>query len=91
MNGNGYAQMFQPSHYSSRSQDLEPAFHDAGQFYLWRSEALRKQKELSNSNVRLQLLERKRVIDIDTPEDWEIAEEKLNLCYGQNKRGDWCF
>ena len=32
MNGNGYAQMFQPSHYSSRSQDLEPAFHDAGQF-----------------------------------------------------------
>ena len=88
---NGYAKMFEPDKYSMRSQDLAPAFHDAGQFYLWKSDALRKQKVLTNSNVRLQLLDRRRVIDIDTHEDFEVAEEKLNLFNKNEKFRAWSF
>ena len=29
----GYSSMFQPDQFATRSQDLEEAFHDAGQFY----------------------------------------------------------
>lgn len=75
----GYAKMFEPKNYSKRSQDLVEAFHDAGQFYINRVESIRKDKILTNSNTKLHILNRNRVVDIDTPEDFEIAEEKLFL------------
>ncbi len=78
-NSNGYAEMFEPSNYSKRSQDFEEAMHDAGQFYLSRVESIRKGRILTNSQVKLCLLNRNRVVDIDTLEDLEIAEEKLRL------------
>ncbi len=78
-NSRGFAEMFYPKKYSIRSQDLIEAKHDAGQFYLSRVEAVRNGKKLTNSKVKLYLLNRNKVIDIDTPEDFEIAEEKLKL------------
>ena len=53
--------------------------HDAGQFYLSKAEAVRQGAILTNSNVKVQLLKRKKVVDIDTLEDFELAEEKLRL------------
>ena len=90
-NSDGYAEMFQPQHYSTRSQDLIEAKHDAGQFYLSRASSLRDGALLTNSKVKLQLLHRKNVIDIDTVEDLEIAEQKLRLQRKQLTESGWTF
>lgn len=73
----GKAKMFNPEHYSSRSQDLRNSYHDAGQFYIYNAESLRNGKTLVDSNVGLKILPRNRVIDIDTEEDFEVAESRM--------------
>jgi len=80
-NENGYAEMFASENYVKRSQDLQPAFHDAGQFYVSRVEAIRCKRSLIDSNVRSYYLSRNNVIDIDTFEDLQIAKELLKLRY----------
>lgn len=67
-------EMFQPGHLNTRSQDLEEAFHDAGQFYWGRASAWRESKPVFGSGSSPVLLPRYRVQDIDTPEDWIRAE-----------------
>lgn len=76
---NGFAEMFYPKYYKTRSQDLISSYHDAGQFYVWKSDSLRKNKTLVNSNTKLFQINRNYVIDIDTPTDINIAETKLKL------------
>ena len=71
---NGRCQMFSPEHYMTRSQDLEEAYQDAGQFYWtnWNN----KSKEgylYSNDSVPI-IIPRYLVQDIDTLEDWKFAE-----------------
>ena len=80
-NDQGFAQMFEPKNFPKRSQDLTPAYHDAGQFFISRAEAIRDDLNLSNSNYKIHALDRRRVIDIDTPEDFLEADEKLRF-YG---------
>jgi len=75
----GFAKMFYPYNYDIRSQDLKPAYYDAGQFYVWRSESIRQSKTLVNSKAQLLKINRNFVIDIDTTEDVEIAKNKLKL------------
>lgn len=70
----GSCEMFWPEHRETRSQDLEPAFHDAGQFYFGRCEAWLAGTPLFGRRSKLLELPRYRVQDIDTPEDWERAE-----------------
>ena len=70
----GRVQMFQPEHFNTRSQDLEEAFHDAGQFYWGRTAAWIADKPIFSSDAMPVILPRHRVQDIDTPEDWERAE-----------------
>lgn len=76
---NGYGQMFYPKFYQTRSQDLTTSYHDAGQFYIWKSKSLKEKKTIVNSNVKLFKIHRNFVIDIDTLEDIEIAETKLKM------------
>jgi N-acylneuraminate cytidylyltransferase len=71
---NGGAEMFWPEHRQTRSQDLEPAYHDAGQYYFGRSEAWLEQRPLFARGSRLLVIPHYRAQDIDTPEDWERAE-----------------
>jgi len=71
---NQRVEMFQPEHFSTRSQDLEEAWHDAGQFYWGRAVAWLGNKQIFNSEAVPVLLPRSRVQDIDTPEDWELAQ-----------------
>lgn len=67
-------EMFQPKHFLTRSQDLEEAFHDAGQIYWGRPDAfLEDIPVLSPSAIPL-VLPRHLVQDIDTEEDWIRAE-----------------
>lgn len=67
-------EMFSPEHFNTRSQDLEEAFHDAGQFYWGRAVAWLAEKPLFSQDAAPVLLPRRRVQDIDTSEDWERAE-----------------
>lgn len=69
----GYSAMFQPECFSTRSQDLVEAFHDAGQFYWATPQTWSEVKNLFEG-MRPLLLPRWRVQDIDTEEDWQSAE-----------------
>lgn len=70
----GRVAMFQPENYRKRSQDLEEAYHDAGQFYWGRTDAFLKELPLFSERSAPILLPRHQVQDIDTLEDWERAE-----------------
>lgn len=63
-----------PEYAASRSQDLEEAFHDAGQFYWGRSQAFLDDVPLFSSASLPVVLPRHLVQDIDTLEDWQRAE-----------------
>lgn len=65
---------FSPRHISMRSQDLEEAYHDAGQFYWGRPEAFIEDRELFSELSIPVVLPRHLVQDIDTMEDWRRAE-----------------
>lgn len=67
--------MFQPEHFNTRSQDLEEAYHDAGQFYWGTTNAWLEAKLLFSANAIPIILPGHRVQDIDTPEDWIRAEQ----------------
>ncbi|WP_404418455.1 pseudaminic acid cytidylyltransferase [Marinospirillum sp.] len=66
--------MFNPEHFQTRSQDLEEAWHDAGQFYWGTKEAWLSGQPIFGSHATPIVLPRHRVQDIDTPEDWDRAE-----------------
>ncbi|TBR41269.1 pseudaminic acid cytidylyltransferase [Marinomonas agarivorans] len=66
--------MFHPEYLNTRSQDLEEAYHDAGQFYWGKAQAFLEKRAIFGANSKAILLPRKRVQDIDTQEDWELAE-----------------
>lgn len=70
----GRVKMFQPEHFTTRSQDLTEAWHDAGQFYWGTSRAWTAEKPLFSEQSAAVPLPRHRVQDIDTPEDWTRAE-----------------
>jgi len=69
-----HIEMFNPEHFNTRSQDLEEAFHDAGQFYWGQANAWINEKPIFGQESSPILLPRHRVQDIDTPEDWVRAE-----------------
>ena len=81
-------EMFQPEFYSSRSQDLEEAFHDAGQFYWGRSTAWLSGLPLFSASAAPVQLPRFRVQDIDTVEDWTQAELIFNLLNHYGTKND---
>ena len=66
--------MFFPENYSSRSQDLPVAMHDAGQFYWANAKTWIQPPEVYNLNSTVILLPNWRVQDIDTLDDWRRAE-----------------
>lgn len=72
--GNGRVAMFNPEHFQTRSQDLEEAWHDAGQFYWGTAEAWCEERPIFSEDSVPVTLPRHRVQDIDTPEDWKRAE-----------------
>lgn len=70
----GRVEMFSSEHFNTRSQDLEEAWHDAGQFYWGQADAWLKSKVIFSPASAPVKLPRHRVQDIDTPEDWLRAE-----------------
>lgn len=86
----GRMTMFQPEHFNTRSQDLEEAWHDAGQFYWGRTEAWLAEMPLFSAGSAPVPLPRHRVQDIDTPEDWQRAEWMFKaIVESQNESAEW--
>lgn len=82
INGKGEVEAFWPEHINTRSQDLEQAYHDAGQFYWGRSQAFLND-EVTFSNISIPvILPRYLVQDIDTMEDWYHAEHMFQAIKG---------
>ncbi len=79
LNSNNQVTMFQPEHLNTRSQDLEEAYHDAGQFYWGKTSAFLAFSPFFASHSVAVVLPRKRVQDIDTLEDWDNAETLYRL------------
>ena len=69
---------FAPEHVATRTQDLLPAYYDAGQFYWGRAEAWRAERSIHQHGVSI-ILPVSRAVDIDTPDDWRRAERLFAL------------
>lgn len=70
---NGRCKMFTPEHYYTRSQDLEEAYQDAGQFYWTKLNEHSNEIMFGKDSIPI-ILPRHLVQDIDTLEDWQRAE-----------------
>ena len=80
LNDNGRCEMFTPEHYMTRSQDLEEAYQDAGQFY-WEKREQKSDEVMFGKDSIPVILPRHLVQDIDTLEDWKRAELMYKLLY----------
>ncbi|PPD33269.1 MAG: pseudaminic acid cytidylyltransferase [Methylomonas sp.] len=69
----GLMQPFNDQYAATRTQDLEPAFYDAGQFYWGRKQAWLSEKNIHRHGAGL-VIPSWRVVDIDNAEDWQRAE-----------------
>ena len=78
----GYAELAWPEYAGTRSQDLEPHYHDAGQFYFFRTEPFVRNKVLLGGKMIPLELPDAEVQDIDTPEDFAAAEVKYRILHG---------
>lgn len=70
---NGRCEMFWPENFPKRSQDLEEAYQDAGQFYWNKLEQSADDIIFGKDSIPI-ILPRYLVQDIDTLEDWARAE-----------------
>lgn len=70
-----------PEHTFTRSQDLEPFYHDCGQFYCVKTESFLEQKSLFMKDTLPLVRDDREVQDIDTLEDWEMAELKYHMLH----------
>jgi N-acylneuraminate cytidylyltransferase len=75
----GTMNMFNPELFHKRSQDLIEAWHDAGMFYWGTFGAWLAQTPIFTKSSVPVILPRERVQDIDTPEDWLVAEIKFRI------------
>ena len=76
--------MFYPENFNIRSQDLEEAYHDAGQFYWGKAQAFKDELPLFSEIATPYILPRYLVQDIDTLEDWIRAEVMYEVLQNTN-------
>lgn len=75
-----------PENMAKRSQDLEPIYHDCGQFYCFNVESFKRQKTMWMEKCVPYIQDEVNVQDIDTPEDWKMAEMKYRILRGEDIR-----
>ena len=74
--------MVQPEYLLSRSQDLMKTYHDAGQYYWYKTSAFHENANLMMLNPVAIVTPEEEVQDIDTMEDWKLAEMKYRIQNG---------
>jgi pseudaminic acid cytidylyltransferase len=75
----GCIKMNWPEHMTTRSQDLPPAFHDCGQFYFLKTNDFLAEMKIFMDNTIGYEMPESEVQDIDSYEDWKIAEIKYTF------------
>lgn len=68
--------------YHHNTQDFEPRYHDVGQFYLLRTDALLRERVLFLSKSIPLIVKESEFQDVDSPEDWKMAEIKYEIMTG---------
>ena len=68
-----------PENAQVRSQDLTPLYHDAGQFYFFKTEKLLQNRSILTNNTSGIIISEMDAHDIDNEEDWAVAEFKYRL------------
>jgi N-acylneuraminate cytidylyltransferase len=79
IDGNQKMSLIAPEHEQTRSQDLEPAYHDAGQFYVFNIKDILKKGKLWTDNTGIIEISENSAQDIDNEVDWQLAELKYQL------------
>lgn len=81
---NAHVEMNFPEHEKSRSQELPDSYYDAGQFYLFGTKNFfnLKNKNIFGRRRGVIILDESEVQDIDTPDDWRLAELKYGIKIG---------
>ncbi len=72
----GNLQRMWPEYEQSRSQDLEPAYHDVGQFYWHKVASFLRRNEMSGYRKVPLMTSEMEMHDLDNEEDWKVAEFK---------------
>lgn len=81
INKEDYCSSVWPEFSLKRSQDLDPRYHDVGQFYWLKAEPFLKQKKLYVDNLLAHEIDELESQDIDTEQDWKIAELKYQMLH----------
>lgn len=88
----GKASFAQPQYANARSQDLEPIYHDIGQFYVCRTTSFLKYEKMVMPNTIPFVMPEEEVQDIDNLSDWAIAEVKYKtFILGKGDKQDVSF
>ena len=65
--------------FNKRSQDFKKYYYDAGQFYWGTAKSFQKYNDVFKTSVSALKIESSRVVDINSPDDWKMAEIKYKL------------
>lgn len=76
---NGKIRFAEPKYSRTRSQDLEPLYHDCGQFCCFDVKHFLENKTLVTDNTYGIVFPESEVQDIDNSEDWLLAEMKYKM------------
>ena len=75
VNKEGFLEYREPENASKRSQDLEPMYHDVGMFYFY------KYNKLDSQKIAMYEMDESSIQDIDTEDDWKMAELKYKVLH----------
>ena len=78
-NKNGFLEYREPENAQKRSQDLEPTYHDAGMFYFVKTSSFSEYHSVVTKNTMLYEIDESVAQDIDTIDDWKMAEMKYRI------------
>lgn len=76
---NNLLTMTSPQYLNSRSQDLEPIYHDCGQFSFVKTKAFCQSGKIIMDKTAAMIIPESEVQDIDNEEDWKLAEIKYKI------------
>ena len=74
-----HPKIFFQKYFSKRTQDIEPTFHDAGQFYVASIDTWREMKPIISKNSKVIKLEKFETVDVDNQTDWNFVEELYSI------------
>ncbi|MCL4134125.1 UNVERIFIED_CONTAM: hypothetical protein GTU68_026354 [Idotea baltica] len=81
INNQNQIEMIDASKLNVRSQDLQPTYHDVGQFYAINVNRFKKTKKLWTNNTSPIIINELEAQDIDNLTDWNLAELKYKLIH----------